>query len=57
MHLEEEEADNEKWHELEKHLVLSTCNGGSLPLNFRPTLHCFTDRTDNKYNPVGFVGG
>lgn len=56
VHLEEEEADNEKWHELEKHLVLSTCNGGSLPLNFRPTLHCFTDRTDNKYNPVGFVG-
>ncbi|CAI9716399.1 particle complex subunit 8-like isoform X1 [Octopus vulgaris] len=54
--MSQEDTENEKWFELEKQLVLSTCNGGSLPLNFRPSLHCFTDSTDNKFNPIGFVG-
>lgn len=55
--MSQEDTENEKWFDLEKQLVLSTCNGGSLPLNFRPSLHCFTDSTDNKFNPIGFVGG
>ena len=42
------------WARLEEAAVV---NGGTpLPI-FRPTLQCFTNNTDNKLNPITFVGG
>ncbi|XP_076470015.1 trafficking protein particle complex subunit 8-like [Babylonia areolata] len=42
-----------RWGQLEEAAVGF---GGSLPPTFRPTLQCFNNTTDNKFNPVTFVG-
>lgn len=42
-----------RWAKLEETAVVA---GGSTP-PLRPTLQCFTNATDNRFNPVTFVGG
>ncbi|KAL4234283.1 Trafficking protein particle complex 8 [Mactra antiquata] len=51
---EQSESHTNKWKILED-LLVSSANGGSLPLIYKPTLQLYTDDTDNKYNPVGYV--
>ncbi|KAJ8303460.1 hypothetical protein KUTeg_019856 [Tegillarca granosa] len=48
------ESNHIRWEKLEEALVLAN-NDGVLPITHRPTLQCFTNKTDNRYNPVGFV--
>lgn len=50
------ECNHPRWGQMEESL-LTSANNGSLPPTFRPTLQVFTDKTVNKYNPVGYVGG
>ena len=49
------ECHLEKWRHLEELLV--TSEGHSLPVHFRPSLPCVTNRTQNAANPVAVVGG
>ncbi|XP_076111682.1 trafficking protein particle complex subunit 8-like isoform X2 [Mytilus galloprovincialis] len=49
------ECNHPRWTQMEERLV-SSANNGFLPPTFRPTLQVFTNKTNNKYNPVGFVG-
>ncbi|XP_041376116.1 trafficking protein particle complex subunit 8-like isoform X2 [Gigantopelta aegis] len=50
-----DEEHNSKWQSLEERLVLSA-NNGVMPVAFRPTLRCFTNKTENKFSPATFVG-
>ena len=50
------ECNHPRWAQMEEALVSSSSNG-FLPPTFRPTLQVFTDKTDNRYSPIGFVGG
>lgn len=43
-----------RWSRLEELLVAS---GEAPPPVFRPTIQCFTNATDNRSNPITFVGG
>lgn len=49
------ECNHPRWGQMEEAL-LTSANNGSLPPTFRPTLQVFTNKTVNKYNPVGYVG-
>lgn len=49
-------SDTSQWVELEEAAV-AAANQGSLPITFRPTTQCFTQKTDNKYSPIGYIGG
>lgn len=49
------ESNHPRWEKLEEALV-TAMSGGSLPSKYRSTLQCYTNKTDNKYSPMGFVG-
>ncbi|XP_052230198.1 trafficking protein particle complex subunit 8-like isoform X4 [Dreissena polymorpha] len=48
------EGSSKNWEKLEELLVMSA-NGGSLPLAYRPSNALYSNSTDNKFNPVGYV--
>ncbi|KAK3581188.1 hypothetical protein CHS0354_024722 [Potamilus streckersoni] len=48
------DVNNSKWHKLEE-LLVASANGGTLPLIFKPSLQCYSSKTENRFNPVGFV--
>ena len=50
------ETQNPKWIKLEELLVASSSNG-SIPVTHRPSLQCYTNKTDNKFSPVGYMRG
>ena len=50
------ESQNPKWIKLEE-LLVSSASGGAIPLTHRPSLQCYTNKTDNKYSPMGYVRG
>ena len=53
------ESQNPKWIKLEE-LLVSSANSGAIPLTHRPSLQCLlcnTNKTDNKYSPVGYIRG
>ena len=49
------ESDNPKWQKLEALIIVS--NKKSLPVNFKPCIQCFTNRTQNSTNPIAVVEG
>ncbi|XP_061162581.1 trafficking protein particle complex subunit 8-like isoform X1 [Saccostrea echinata] len=49
------ESNHPRWQALEEALV-SFANNGILPVTHRPTIQCFTNKTDNRFNPVAYVG-
>ena len=49
-------SQNSRWLRLEE-LLVSSANGGSLPVMFRPSLQLYTSKTDNKLSPVGYIRG
>ncbi|XP_050396209.1 trafficking protein particle complex subunit 8 isoform X1 [Patella vulgata] len=52
---DEDPANVTVWQKLEENLVKSA-NHGSLSAMFQQTIQCFTNHTENKYSPTGFVG-
>lgn len=50
------ESNHPRWAALEEALV-SSANNGIIPVTHRPTIQCFTNKTDNRFNPVAYVGG
>ncbi len=49
------EEDLQKWRKLEELIIVSS--NGTLPQHFKPSIQCFTNRTNNNYNPVAIIGG
>lgn len=49
------ESNHPRWAALEEALV-SSANNGIVPVTHRPTIQCFTNKTDNRFNPVAYVG-
>ncbi|ESO86902.1 hypothetical protein LOTGIDRAFT_202689, partial [Lottia gigantea] len=50
-----DDDNNGVWRNLEEQLVRSA-NNGTLPIKYQQTIQCFTNQTENKYSPTGFVG-
>ena len=50
------ESNHPRWETLEESLV-SSANNGIIPITHRPSIQCFTNKTDNRFNPVAYVGG
>ncbi|XP_048756747.2 trafficking protein particle complex subunit 8-like isoform X2 [Ostrea edulis] len=49
------ESNHARWEALEEALV-SSANNGIIPITHRSTIQCFTNKTDNRFNPVAYVG-
>jgi len=49
------EEDSPVWHKLEEIIVVSM--NGSLPYDFKPSLGCYTNWTDNTNHPVCVLDG
>ncbi|XP_070190978.1 trafficking protein particle complex subunit 8-like isoform X2 [Littorina saxatilis] len=49
----DDQGQEARWAKLEATAVTRKSNP---PSSFRPTLQCFSNKTDNKYNPLTFVG-
>ena len=50
------ETDNATWQKLEE-LVVVSVEGGSLPINFKPSVQCSTQYTRNTASPVAILAG
>ena len=51
-----QESQNPRWIKLEE-LLVSSANNGTIPVTHRPSLQCYTNKTDNKYSPMGYMRG
>lgn len=49
-----QESQNPRWIKLEE-LLVSSANNGTIPVTHRPSLQCYTNKTDNKYSPMGYM--